>query len=209
MCPRQFACRRPMLDPLAPLALATARSALVLVRAPTASRRREAVGSIGRVQHRGSTSPGPRWRLPDGRREAMRVAPPLAAASPGIAEASVRLGVTLATDDDQQSAAASCWLLLSRHCDHARVEDVAVASGATRKSDHLCGDSRVGPLPAALKAPSTPASRPSVLTISCGAASGSSLKARVRLQLPAHRPDLRNAREASARARSQNTCLDH
>jgi hypothetical protein len=60
----------------------------------------------------------------------MRVAPPLAATSPGIAEASVRLGVTLATDDDQQSAAASRWLLLSRHYDHARVEDVAVASGA-------------------------------------------------------------------------------
>ena len=132
MCPRQFACRRPMLDPLAPLALATARSALVLVRAPTASRRREAVGSIGRVQHRGSTSPGPRWRLPDGRREAMRVAPPLAAASPGIAEASVRLGVTLATDDDQQSAAASRWLLLSRHCDHARRSDLALALGAYR-----------------------------------------------------------------------------
>jgi hypothetical protein len=35
MCTRQFACRRPMLDPLATLALATARSALVLVRAPT------------------------------------------------------------------------------------------------------------------------------------------------------------------------------
>ena len=39
------------------------------------------VGSTGRVQHRGSTSPGPRWRLPDDRREALRVAPPLAAAS--------------------------------------------------------------------------------------------------------------------------------
>src|SRR5450755_3886678 len=101
-----------MLDPLAPLAPATARSALVLVRAPTRSRRREAVGSIGRVQHRGSTSPGPRWRLPDGRRKAMRVAAPLAAASVGIAEASVRLGVTLAADERQARSAHRIALLL-------------------------------------------------------------------------------------------------
>ena len=104
-----------------------------------------------------------------------------------------------------QAAAASPQAPpLRRHCDHARVEDVAVASGATEQSTRRCADTR-----RARSSSDEDTVRvgmaASVLTTSRRAASDSSLKATVRRNSPSDRPDLRLRVEACVEPRPAGT----